>query len=82
MTHQIFRAAHERILEIWEYTDREWGEEQADRYITGLFAELDKISEARHRWKPIQVDGFEGIFFARYRHHYLFFGNWAAVLSE
>jgi plasmid stabilization system protein ParE len=73
MTHRIYPSAKERILEIWEYTEEKWGEEQADRYITGLFAELDEISSARFRWKPVREQGFESVYVARYRHHFIFF---------
>jgi hypothetical protein len=27
---RIYRTAKERLLEIWDYTERTWGEEQAD----------------------------------------------------
>lgn len=73
MTHKIHPAAHERILEIWEYTERVWGEEQADRYVTGLFEELDQIASSSHRWRPVNQAGFESVYFARYRHHFIFF---------
>ena len=35
-----------------------WGEEQADLYVEGLFAELDALAKARHRWKPVPERGF------------------------
>ena len=37
MAAKIYRAATERILEIWDYTERTWGEAQADKYVTQLF---------------------------------------------
>jgi len=73
MAVRIFRAAHERIIEIWEYTEQQWGEEQADLYVTELFDELHRIAGAPHRWRPIREPGFEDVHFARYRHHFLFF---------
>ncbi len=30
MAAKIFPAAKARILEIWDYTEKTWGEEQAD----------------------------------------------------
>ncbi|MCB1228762.1 MAG: type II toxin-antitoxin system RelE/ParE family toxin [Verrucomicrobiae bacterium] len=73
MTHKIYPSARERILEVWEYTEEKWGEDQADRYVAGLVAELDKISKSRHRWKPVGEEGFSGVYFAKYRHHFVFF---------
>ena len=42
MAHKVFTTARERILQIWEYTDRNWGEDQADNYISELFEEFDR----------------------------------------
>jgi hypothetical protein len=33
MGHKIYATARRRLIEIWEYTDRNWGVEQADRMI-------------------------------------------------
>jgi len=33
---KIFQTAKERLLEIWDYTERTWGEEQADKYVRDL----------------------------------------------
>ena len=30
MAAEIYPAARERLLQIWDYTERKWGEEQAD----------------------------------------------------
>jgi plasmid stabilization system protein ParE len=73
MGHKIYATARRRLIEIWEYTDRNWGVEQADHYIEGLFEELDLIAKRPHRWKPVQQLGFKGVFFAKYRHHFIFF---------
>ena len=32
--HKIYPAARRRIIEIWQYTDKTWGEKQADTNIT------------------------------------------------
>lgn len=73
MAHKILPSANERIIEIWEYTCDKWGEEQADSYITGLFNKLDEIANARHRWNPIDQEVLADVFFAKYRHHFIFF---------
>jgi hypothetical protein len=33
---RIFQTAKERLLEIWDYTERTWGEEQADK-LSGIW---------------------------------------------
>ncbi len=73
MKHKIHPVAARRLVEIWDYTERTWGGEQADRYVEELFVELDRIAESRHRWKGVKRPGFAGVFFARYRHHFIFF---------
>lgn len=73
MTHRIHLSAKRRLVEIWEYTEKTWGSDQADRYIEGLFAELERLARNRHLWKQVKERGFEGIFFAKYQHHFIFF---------
>ncbi|MDF1812377.1 MAG: type II toxin-antitoxin system RelE/ParE family toxin [Verrucomicrobiales bacterium] len=73
MPHKILPAARERLIEIWEYTEKEWGDEQADVYITGLFDRLDKITQTPHLWKPVEHSDLRGVFFAKYEHHFVFF---------
>lgn len=40
MAARIYPAAQERILEIWDYTERTWGEDQADKYVRELVAAM------------------------------------------
>jgi len=81
MNHRIHPSARRRLVEIWEYTEETWGPEQADRYIEELFAELDRIARNRHRWRPVKEDGFEGVYFAKYRHHFIFFRDLESQLG-
>lgn len=73
MTHRIYPPAKKRLVDIWTYTELTWDGEQADRYVSGLIAALDHIAESPHRWRSISEDGFEGVYYARYRHHFIFF---------
>ncbi len=73
MAHKIFRPARDRLAEIWDYTERLWGEEQADRYLTGLALELDKIAASPYRWRRVKAEGLEGVYVAKYRHHFIFY---------
>jgi plasmid stabilization system protein ParE len=70
---KIFPAAKTRILEIWDYTEKKWGEEQADNYVRGLVDAINGLQNQRRRWKPVRDDALTGLFFFRYRHHYIFF---------
>jgi toxin ParE1/3/4 len=70
---KILPAAKERILDIWDYTERTWGEEQAHGYVRGLVETLNAAHTTRHRWRPVVDDALSGVFSIRYRHHYLFF---------
>ena len=41
---RIQTVASLRLDDIYRYTRYRWGAEQADRYITGLFAAFDRIA--------------------------------------
>jgi len=85
MTVKIHPAARERLLQIWDYTDRQWGEQQADEYVNGLVAFAQALPSHRARWRPMRGRGFAGIWFIRHQHHYLFFrelsGGRVGILS-
>lgn len=69
----ILPAAPERLLEIWTYTAEAWDDDQADEYVTGLISHAESLSQQRLRWKAVKERRFHGVFFTRYRQHYLFF---------
>jgi toxin ParE1/3/4 len=73
MPAKIYPAAQERILEIWDYTERKWNEKQADAYVRELVAEIEAVMVQRHRWRPVLDESLKGVYFFRHRHHYIFF---------
>ena len=73
MHHKIYPAARRRIIEIWHYTDKNWGVKQADKYIRGLYEAIDKAANNKFLWRKIEHEDVKGIFFVRYQHHYIFF---------
>jgi toxin ParE1/3/4 len=73
MPAKIYPAAQERILEIWDYTERKWNEKQADAYVRELVAEIENVMVQRHRWRPVMDESLKGVYFFRHRHHYIFF---------
>ena len=69
---RIQEAASHRLDDIYCYTRDTWGHSQAEKYITGLFADFDKITDHRVVSKPISGEfGVEGFFF-RYERHFVY----------
>ena len=73
MRHKIYPAASRRIIDIWHYTDKNWGEKQADKYIRGLYKAIEKAANNKHLWRKVEHQKTKGIFFVRHEHHYIFF---------
>ncbi len=53
---RIHEGASHRLDDIYRYTWERWGDEQADEYITGLFAAFDKIATRGVTSKPIPAE--------------------------
>lgn len=76
---------------IWEDTVEAWGEAQAIRYIRGLHAHLQMLSETPSLWRrlpgklALPADLKIDAYFSRYERHYIFFrelsGGRIGVLS-
>lgn len=65
-------GASHRLDDIYRYTRDRWGEDQADKYIAGLFAAFDKIAAHGVVSKPIPAElGVEGFFF-RYERQFVY----------
>lgn len=73
MPAKIYRAAQARLLEIWDYTERTWSENQADDYMRELVAAAHQASEDRTRWRSLKNRAIHGVFFIRHRSHFIFF---------
>ena len=71
-TFRVSAIAGQRLDEIYAYTQRAWGEDQAEAYVRGLFKCFDKIAAREVVWRAVPVDfGVEG-FFARHEHHFVY----------
>ncbi len=69
---RIQAGASLRLDDIYRYTRDRWGAEQADRYITGLFAAFDRIATHGVASKPVPAElGVDGFVF-RYEHHFVY----------
>ena len=73
MTVLFLPPARDRLVEIWEYTSGTWSDKQADGYVDGLIATVQKLASTRDSWRPVKQRRFKGIYFIRYRHHFIFF---------
>lgn len=69
---RVQEAASHRLDEIYCYTRDRWGAEQADRYITNLFAAFEKIDTHAVMSRPVPAEfGVEGYVF-RYERHVVY----------
>ncbi len=72
MAVRVQEAASRRLDEIYRYTCNRWDAEQADRYLTDLFAAFDKIEGYGVASRPIPAEfGVEGFYF-RHEHHVVY----------
>ena len=53
---RIQEGASHRLDDIYRYTRDRWGDEQAETYITGLFAAFEKIAAHGVVSKPIPAE--------------------------
>jgi toxin ParE1/3/4 len=69
MAVRIQEAASMRLDEIYRYTRDRWGADQADRYITDLFAAFDRVEGHGVASRPIPAEfGVEGFYFRHAQH--------------
>ncbi|HEX7743068.1 MAG TPA: type II toxin-antitoxin system RelE/ParE family toxin [Sphingobium sp.] len=77
-SYRVQHAAGRRIDDIYTYTRERWGQDQAERYIRGLFARFEDIAERRIACRDVPRElGVEG-FYCRYERHYVYW----RVLSD
>jgi toxin ParE1/3/4 len=65
-------GASRRLDDIYVYTRDHWGEEQAVRYIRGMFQRFDDIAARKVPWRAIPAEFGVGGFYCRYEHHYIY----------
>jgi toxin ParE1/3/4 len=73
MAYLVLKSAEPRIIDIYKYTLRSWGKEQADSYIDGLFATFEKIADKQITWRNIPADFEVHGYFCRYQKHFIYF---------
>jgi plasmid stabilization system protein ParE len=73
MSVRILPAARECLIQIWQYTAQTWDEDQADTYISGLIRSIEQLTEKHGVWRTLEDRRFTGVFFVRFKRHYVFF---------
>ncbi len=48
----LYPSADKRQDEIWGYTVKTWGVEQAEKYITGLHDHMQQLADKALFWHP------------------------------
>jgi len=77
--YRFFHTADNRQDEIWDYTLENWGEKQAEKYITELHQHLAKLSDNKLLWRSLPgnlavPDDLDiPVYFSHFQHHYIFF---------
>ena len=69
----IYKPANATLDEIWQYSVENWGEQQAEVYIEGLFDTLHKAADREFFWRKLQEQTVLDVYFVKYQRHYLFF---------
>lgn len=69
---RIQEAASYRLDEIYRYTLKHWGSQQAERYIHSLFQAFDGLATRKTVSRPIPAPfGVDGYFF-RHEQHFVY----------
>lgn len=72
MAVRVQEAASHRLDEIYRYTRERWGDEQAGRYVTGLFEVFERIDTHQTMSRPVPAAfGVDGYVF-RYERHFVY----------
>ena len=72
MAVRVLEAASHRLDAIYRYTREQWGDEQADRYVTGLFEAFKRVATHQTMSRPVPAAfGVEGYVF-RYERHFVY----------
>ncbi len=75
-------AADEQQIEIWLYTYKFWGVEQADKYIDGLHRQLAIVAEDFEHLRELPGAVLPGVKYFHYGRHYVFIREAATYLNK
>lgn len=69
----IYKPASASLDDVWQYSINQWGEEQAEAYLTGLFDTIQKAAIRDILWRKVQQTTQLEAYFVKYKRHYIFF---------
>ncbi len=69
---RIEEAADRRLDDIYNYTRDRWGEDQADRYLRGMFETFATFRSSGDRSRPVPAAFGITAFVCRYQHHFVY----------
>ena len=72
MSYRLSDRAQADLVEIWDYSAKQWGVDQADRYIDALMARFGWLSGNAALWKP-RSDLAEGLYSYPQQSHAIYF---------
>lgn len=79
---QIALDQLDQLDQIYDYTLRQWGKDQAEKYILGLFEAFERIAAdkivRRRISAELEVDGY----FFRYEHHFIYWRKSPGGLTD
>lgn len=75
----VQKSAAARLREIFTYTQTQWGEEQARRYLNGIFERFEQIADREVIWRPIPAEFEVSGYFNIYEKHYIY---WKELPSQ
>ena len=68
----VQKSAAERLKEIFAYTQQQWGDDQAHRYIDGMFDRFEQICKREVLWRPIPGELKVNGYYTVYGKHYIY----------
>lgn len=69
---KVENSASIRLDEIYQYTLREWGKDQAEEYVKGLFDVFEKIVKKQVLSHPIPAEFNVDGFYVKYKKHFVY----------
>lgn len=70
--YRLTTGAKATLVDIYNYTLEQWGEDQADKYLNGLFARFEAITKEKTIWRPISPEFEISGYFCRYEKHLIY----------
>jgi toxin ParE1/3/4 len=65
-------GADRALDEIYEFTASNWGEGQADAYISGMFDFFEAVASKNIIWRPVPAEFGVSGYVGKYEHHFVY----------